>query len=62
MRRLAMMTRRRHLAAATHQMAAIPDVFAYDAWARIGSDGCECCGKCHKQDERYKFAHRSILE
>jgi hypothetical protein len=43
-------------------MAAIPDVFAYDAWARLGSDGCECCGKCHKQDERYGFAHRSILE
>jgi hypothetical protein len=56
-----MMSRRGHLTATTHQMTAIPDVLADDAWTRLGSDRCERCDERREQDEQYEFAHGSIL-
>lgn len=57
-----MMTRWRHRAATTYQMAAIPEAFAHNTGMRLGANGSECCGEWRKQDERYEFAHGSILE
>ena len=51
----------RHLVATTHQMAAVPNAFAHNAWVCLGSDGRERRDKHGEQDERYEFAHRSIL-
>jgi hypothetical protein len=54
--------RRRHLVAAAHEMASIPDAFAHDTWMRLGSNRRERCGECSEQDEQYEFAHGSILQ
>jgi len=56
------MTGRRHLTAAAHEMAAVPDPFAHNTGMRLGANGCECCGARRKQDEQYRFAHGSILQ
>lgn len=55
------MMRRWHLAATTHQMATVPDTLAHNTWMRLGSDRRERHDKHGEQDERYEFAHRSIL-
>jgi hypothetical protein len=54
--------RRRHLVAAAHEMASIPDAFAHDTWMRLGTNRRERCGECSEQDEQYEFAHGSILQ
>jgi len=54
--------RRRHVAATTHQMAAIPDAFADYTGTRLSINWRECRDERRKQDERYEFAHGSILE
>lgn len=56
------MMRRWHLAATTHQMAAVPDTLAHNAWMRLGSDRRERHDKHGEQDERHEFAHGSFLE
>lgn len=57
-----MVARRRHLAATAHEMASIPDPFAYHTRMRLSGNGRKCGGKGRDEDERYEFAHRSILE
>ena len=52
--------RRRHVAAPTHQMATVPDAFA-DYGTRLSINRRECGNERRKQDERYEFAHGSIL-
>jgi hypothetical protein len=54
--------RRRHVAAPTHQMATVPDAFADYTGTRLSINRRECGNERRKQNERYKFAHGSILE
>jgi hypothetical protein len=54
--------RRRHVVATTHKMAAVPDAFANYTGSRLGVDRRECRNERREQNERYKFAHGSILE
>lgn len=59
---VAVMMRRRHLTATAHQVASIPLALADHARMRLGGNGCECCGADRQQNERYEFAHGSILQ
>ena len=56
-----MMMRRWNLTATAHQMAAVPNAFAHNAWVRFGSGRRKRHDRHGEQDERYEFAHRSIL-
>jgi hypothetical protein len=55
-------TRRRHLTATAHEMAAIPDPLAYDTRMGLGGNRCECGCEARDEDKRYERAHRSIPE
>jgi hypothetical protein len=54
--------RRRHVVAPTHQVATVPNTFADYTGARLSINRRECGNERRKQDERYEFAHGSILE
>jgi hypothetical protein len=59
---VAVMMRRRHLTATTHQVASVPLPLADHARVRFSGNGCECRGAGREQNERYEFAHGSILQ
>lgn len=59
---VAVMMRRRHLTATAHEVASVPLPFADHARMRFGGNGCECHGAGREQNERYEFAHGSILQ